>query len=293
MYSKVGMFGMPAVPFLAAGDNGFKGDQIRGFGFIHDGSIDTLFRFFRAQVFTFPGGNPDDDVERRQMEQFMFAMDSNLKPVVGQQITLTSLNSATVTPRINLLVSQAALGNCDLVVKGRVSGTSRGWVRQADGLYRSDLATEAPLADSTLRGLASIPGQELTWSCVPPGSGTRIGIDRDEDGLLDRGDNCPSRANANQADGDGDLVGDACDNCSAAANADQRDSNGDGYGNYCDADLNDSGVVNAQDTTIYRSRLGTSDADADLNGNGTVNAQDTVILRSLLGAAPGPSALVP
>ncbi|MBL8202380.1 MAG: hypothetical protein JNK40_15540 [Chromatiales bacterium] len=289
LYSRVGMFGMPAVAFTAAGNNGNTGNQIRGFGFLHDGSMDTLFRFFRATVFNFSGGDP----QRRQVEQFMFAMDSNLKPAVGQQITLTSLNGAAVTPRIDLLLGQAALGHCDLVVKGRVAGQSRGWLRQENGTFRSDLAVEAPLADPDLRGLAAVPGQELTYSCVPPGSGTRTGIDRDEDGVLDGSDNCPAHANAGQADSDGDGIGDACDNCTAVANADQRDTNGDGYGNRCDADLNDNGSVNAQDTVIFRARLGTSDADADLNGNGTVNAQDTVIFRSLLGAAPGPSALVP
>ena len=118
MYAKAGMFGMPAVPFTSPGDNGNKGDQIRGFGYLHDGSMDTLFRFFRATVFNFHGRDP----ERRQMEQFMFAVDSDLKPVVGQQVTLTTLNAAAASPRIDLLVSQAGLGNCDLVVKGRVAG---------------------------------------------------------------------------------------------------------------------------------------------------------------------------
>ena len=28
-------------------------------------------------------------------------------------------------------------------------------------------------------------GGELTYTCTPPGSGVRIGIDRDEDGVLD------------------------------------------------------------------------------------------------------------
>jgi hypothetical protein len=293
MYAKAGMFGMPAVPFTNPDDNGNTGNQIRGFGYLHDGSMDTLFRFFQATVFTFEGGDP----ERRQMEQFMFAVDSDLKPVVGQQVTLTSLNASAASPRIDLLVSQAGLGNCDLVVKGRVTGPlrgeARGWVRQADGLFRSDLPSEPLLTAGDLRTLAAVAGQELTWSCVPPGSGIRIGVDRDEDGLFDRADNCPVRANGTQADGDGDLVGDACDNCTQLANADQRDTNGDGYGNRCDADLNDSGVVNAQDTGLFRSRLGTSDPDADLNGNGTVNAQDTGLFRALLGAAPGPSALAP
>jgi len=289
LYSRVGMFGMPAVPFTMAGDNGNTGNQIRGFGFLHDGSMDTLFRFFRATVFNFAGG----DAERRQMEQFMFAMDSNLKPVVGQQVTLAGANGAVVTPRLNLLVGQAALGNCDLVARGREAGQLRGWVRLADGTFRGDRAAEPPKGDAELRAQAGLAGQQLTYTCVPPGSGIRIGIDRDEDGVLDLDDSCPAHANADQADGDGDLVGDACDNCTAVANADQRDSNGDGYGNRCDADLNGNGVVNAQDTVIFRSRLGSGDADADLNGTGSVNAQDTVIFRSLLGAAPGPSALAP
>ena len=35
-------------PFINPGDNGHKGDQVRGFGFLHDGSIDTVFRFHNA-----------------------------------------------------------------------------------------------------------------------------------------------------------------------------------------------------------------------------------------------------
>ena len=50
MYQKVGMFGMPRAPFFlpesfSGADNAFMGDQIRGFGFLHDGSVDTLNRF--------------------------------------------------------------------------------------------------------------------------------------------------------------------------------------------------------------------------------------------------------
>jgi hypothetical protein len=233
------------------------------------------------------------------VEQFMFALDSNLKPVVGQQITLTSVNGGTVSPRIDLLVGQAAIGNCDLVVRGNLAGQSRGWVRQGNSTFRSDLAAEPALAEADLRGLAAVPGQELTYSCVPPGSGTRIGIDRDEDGVLDRDDNCPARGNAGQADGDGDQVGDLCDNCSAAANPDQWDSNGDGYGNRCDADLNNSGQVTTTDYSKFRSVMGqpaTASAlagDADLNNSGQVNTADYAILRNAMNGPPGPSALVP
>jgi DNA-binding beta-propeller fold protein YncE len=45
LYQKVGMFGMSENPGLLGGDFDFKGDQVRGFGFTHDGSVDTVFRF--------------------------------------------------------------------------------------------------------------------------------------------------------------------------------------------------------------------------------------------------------
>ena len=72
--------------------------------------------------------------------------------------------------------------------------------------------------------------------------------DSDKDGVVDSGygetcaggdtqecnDNCPAKANGNQADSDGDAVGNECDNCPDKANTDQTDSEGDGVGNECD-----------------------------------------------------------
>ena len=217
MYAKVGMFGMPALPaHFNPGDNGPTGDQIRGFGFLHDGSTDTLFRFLNISVvhpvfgtlgFTFPNG----DADRRLVEQFLFAFDSNIKPVVGQQVTLTDSNAAVVNARINLLIARAAAGDADLVVKGIQGTRLRGWVRSAAGTFTSDRAAEAALTDVELRALASLPGQALTYTAVPPGSGIRIGIDRDEDGVLDGDDNCVSVSNVAQTDTDSDGLGNACD----------------------------------------------------------------------------------
>jgi len=206
MYTKVGMFGMPAVDFFVNSDNGHKGDQIRGFGFIHDGSTDTLFRFLRATVFRdnngvgFDGGGGPDgvtgDIKRRQTEQFLLAFDTDLAPVVGQQITLTSTNAATVGSRIDLLIARANANftlkgspgakECDLIVKGNVDGVARGWLRLASGEFRSDRSVEPLLSDAQLRALAATPGQELTYTCVPPGTGLRSGIDRDLDSYYDQ-----------------------------------------------------------------------------------------------------------
>src|SRR5437667_381095 len=179
-YEKVGMFGMPKVAFFRDGNAASLGPQVRGFGFLHDGSVDTLFRFHGSTVF---GVN---DTERAQLEQFVLAFDSNLAPIVGQQITLTSSNAATVGGRINLLIARAAASECAVVVKGNLGGQQRGWVRQASGTFRSDRVTEPLLSDASLRAQAAVAGQERTYTCVPPGSGQRVGVDRDEDGVCDR-----------------------------------------------------------------------------------------------------------
>jgi hypothetical protein len=53
-------------------------------------------------------------------------------------------------------------------------------------LFRSDRASEPLVSEATLRGQSATSGQELTYTCVPPGSGVRVGLDRDEDGVFDR-----------------------------------------------------------------------------------------------------------
>ncbi len=200
MYQKVGMFGMPDVAFNNGGDNGHKGDQIRGFGFLHDGSTDTVFRFFQATVFNdtgtagFDGGDP----QRRDMEEFMLAFDSDLAPIVGQQVTLTSNSGADIGTRIDLLIQRAEAafvskflgGNvfeCDLVVRGVIGGASRGWLYdRAQDLFEPDDSAAPMLTDAGLRALVAAVDDYLTYTCAPPGSGVRMALDRDEDAVLDR-----------------------------------------------------------------------------------------------------------
>ena len=51
-----------------------RADQVRGFGFLHDGSVDTVFRFL-----TRDGLLALSDTQRRKLEQFIFAFDTNLR----------------------------------------------------------------------------------------------------------------------------------------------------------------------------------------------------------------------
>src|SRR5438445_45610 len=157
------MVGMAANSLIKASPNtqgpnefGPQGPQIRGFGFLHDGSVDRLFHFHRAGVFDLT------ETEALQMEQFMMAFDTDLAPIVGQQITLTSTSPAVVGNRITLMINRAAANECELVVKGNLAGEQRGWLRQANGMFKSDRASDALSSDVTLRGQAAVAGQERT-----------------------------------------------------------------------------------------------------------------------------------
>jgi hypothetical protein len=70
------------------------------------------------------------------------------------------------------------------VVKGLHDGRRRGWLRVADGSFASDFTGET-ISDAALRAQATAAGEERTYTCVPPGSGFRIGLDHDDDGVPD------------------------------------------------------------------------------------------------------------
>ena len=94
LYAKVGMFGAST-----GGPN--LGDQVRGFGFLHDGSVPTLAQFLQAPVFTL---DPTQEVE---LEAFSLAFPTDLAPIVGQQVTLTATNGTAVNPRIDLMIERS------------------------------------------------------------------------------------------------------------------------------------------------------------------------------------------
>ncbi len=219
-YQKVGMFGSspdqqlnvasvvpqlnPTVP------------AVRGFGYLHDGTIGSLEHFLTPVSFlqstafaTFNGvtvpPNPygipffNDPTKpfdpssglsldglklRHVIAEFVLAFDSNMKPIVGQQVTLTTADAAAAGDRITLLETQAAAGNCDLVVRGFVRGRDSGFV-YSGGQFLADTTTTPPLSDAALRALVGEATDALTFTAVPPGSGLRIGIDRDGDGYAD------------------------------------------------------------------------------------------------------------
>ncbi len=100
-------------------------------------------------------------------------------------------------------------------------------------------------------------GNVATLDCVLGG-----GDDADGDGILDIDDNCPSMANADQADEDADGVGDVCDNCPTLPNAFQSDSDGNGTGDACQ-DSDGDGILDAFDNCPGVANPGQEDANTD------------------------------
>lgn len=182
LYQKVGMFASNA----SRENTGHMGPQIRGFGFDRAGIMGTVQAFLRNPVFSL------DERERVDLEQMVLAMPSELAPIVGQQLTVTPLNAgqADVKARLSLLVQRAMVmtprPECELVAKGVIGDEARGWVMNRSQGFVPDRASDPAVSLTALLTQFSGAGSPVTFTCVPPGSGTRIGIDRDANRVLDR-----------------------------------------------------------------------------------------------------------
>ncbi|HEY6557283.1 MAG TPA: hypothetical protein VI072_08415 [Polyangiaceae bacterium] len=209
-YAKVGMFGQHKSPLQnQTPDLGVhQGDQIRGFGFQSSGAMDQLFHFFNGEQFNGRAGNIigfANDNQRRDVISFVMASPADLAPVVGQQMTLTNSNAAAAGPRIDMLIARAkaqhwakelggGINECELTANATIAGKQRGWLfRASNNNFEPDDGT-ARVSDATLRALAATAGQEVTYTCVPPGSGSRMAIDRDNDRYPNQVDPCPNDA---------------------------------------------------------------------------------------------------
>ena len=259
MYQKVGMFGL-------TGQTGPTGDQVRGFGFLHDGVVDTLFNFLDVGPFAL------SQLQIAELEQFMLAFPSDLAPVVGQQVSVGpgspgSLNGAgdtivaSVDGRIGTLDTRASapftsltmggvITECDLIAHTVEGGSAVGYSEDGSGDMQPDNGGAA-IGLTTLKNKAKTSGtgsnaQNINFSCVPPGSGTRMGIDRDLDGVPNGTDNCPAWPNAAALGtctaGDAASLGGVCNangDCGTggACSLAQEDGDTNGIGDACELSL--------------------------------------------------------
>lgn len=169
------------------GRTGATGEQLTGFGFFHDGTEDSVVSFLRRHIFEMT------DEQRRDVAEFVLSFDTGTAPAVGLQVTVNAENKSSrwVTDRIRLLMNQAAAGNCDLIVTGFYRHTPRGFIYAGNNQFKSDRRDEAPVGWEALVAAAGA-GEELTFLGVLPGTGARLGLDRDGDGVSD-GDESQTR----------------------------------------------------------------------------------------------------
>jgi hypothetical protein len=181
---------------------GFNATQLEstaGFGYLHDGSVDSIERFVNEPVF-----NTASDQQTANLVAFMLAFSGGtaslgsptaiLEPpgvtsqathaAVGTQVTLDGPPSPAEDALLDSLVVLADANVVGLVVKGRSGGLARGWVYQGADVFQSDRKGETA-SRAALEGAAGA-GSELTFTVVPEGSERRIGVDRDADFAFDR-----------------------------------------------------------------------------------------------------------
>jgi len=203
-----------------------------GFGYVHDGSVDSIERFVSEPVF-----NVTSNQDVADLTAFLLSFAGSDLPVgtpnsafellgpagqdthaaVGRQVTFdgTNNNDAASVALLNAMLSIANANKVGLIAAGIRDGEHRGFTYTGADTFQSDRASQTLTASSLRSGAA--PGEEITFTVVPFGSQTRIGIDRDEDGFLDRDelDACANPADAastpnnvvitGNADGDADI----------------------------------------------------------------------------------------
>jgi DNA-binding beta-propeller fold protein YncE len=180
-----------------------QSENLAGFGYLHDGSIDSIARFVSAGVFQVA-----NDQEVADLVALMLAWPGGDLPsgsilvaageppgppsldthaAVGVQQTVDGGNQSAA-PVVALLAQLQALadeGAIGLVAKGMVGGEARGFRYLGGGAMDPDRAEEATTTLDALR-LGATNLAPMTFTAVPADAETRLGVDRDQDTYFDR-----------------------------------------------------------------------------------------------------------
>jgi len=177
---------MASVPSSTPGDNGNKGEQIRGFASCTTEVATTLFRFHNALLFQQERRQRRRVQPRhaaRQVEAFMFA---STAPGTGRRSAshVTRPNAAAST--IHRSADRPGRrGECDLVgQRHRGRRATRAPTAPAPELSKAIAPTSRLCPIGTLRPWPP-PRAGATYTFAPT-NGRARGVDRDEDGAYDR-----------------------------------------------------------------------------------------------------------
>ncbi len=158
--------------------------SVNGFGFSADGSFASVFDFLSRPFF---GDIATDPYAQAHLNAFLLTFDTGTAPAVGYTRTIgpTRVGDDEIAADWRVLEGQAAVGHIDLIAKGTIDGKIRGLLYRP-GLddYVTDRTGVGPFTQAQLWNKIAA-GDILTVMGVPPGSGPRMGIDRNLDGRFD------------------------------------------------------------------------------------------------------------
>lgn len=161
-----------------------------GFGLAHDGEFDSVFALLSDPVFL---ALSTDTANKTRLMRFLESFDTGTAPAVG----FTVATGPGLVPDVDVAASFATLRvraifrDCDVVAFVGDGALTRGYrYAIAQDRFEADESGRAPLSWSELTQLALAAQRPLRVLGVPPGSGTRVALDRDQDGHLD-GDERP------------------------------------------------------------------------------------------------------
>jgi DNA-binding beta-propeller fold protein YncE len=173
-------------------------ENTAGFGFGHDGSVDSLARFVSDPAFHVQseqrvanlvayllafGGADQPTGSDTDVLQPIGPSGRGSHAAVGRQLTLDSPPDAVEGARLAAMLAEADTGRVGLVVRGLKDRRPRGWYYLGGGQFQSDRPGEI---HSLLELTSAAASQaERTFTVVPAGSEKRLGADRDQDGRLD------------------------------------------------------------------------------------------------------------
>lgn len=179
------------------------------------------------------GGGIAFDIDDRLFLVSVEPQAHELDPDTGATLGTLNWGGCGRSTRVNGM-DVSSLGNFYASERGR---SNPGFVFSYDG---AGTCTELGSTGLTnLDGLAVVPNPDI-----------------DEDGILNRDDNCLRIANPDQEDADGDGVGDVCDNCPDILNPDQDET--------------------AACIAVFPADATCEEAQVELFGTGSVNGEVTV-----------------
>lgn len=218
-----------------------------GFGYGHDGAVDSLARFFSEGAFTTTSDQEIADLVALMLSfsgsDFGAPIDALEPPgtasqdvpaAVGRQTSLTGTGTpADAAALLNELLVLASVGQIDLVAHAAPAGEPRGWTFENGAWSGDENQITNTLEEVLEQATDSAP---VTFTAVAAGTGRRLGVERDRDGLLDHdefrdfvpsvpGRQNPFRPDAYDSTGDNGLLQ------SDGVPDGQNDFDGDGISN--------------------------------------------------------------